>query len=194
MSDRPRLLAVYLNDHLAGAGAGVELLRRAARAHRGTPLGPPLAAMAQEVAQDRESLRRIMTELQVPVMRRRIALGWFAEKAGRLKLNGRVVSRSPLSDVVELEAMRLGVEGKACAWRSLQTLAGTESRIDAARVGELLRRAERQIRILEALRRDRAAQVFAAEAAAGDESPLSTLEEVGVTPMDADPGAPGRPG
>ncbi len=157
----PNPLAIYLNDHLTGAGAGVELVRRAARVHRGTALGPPLAALAQEIAQDRESLRRLMSDLDVPTMRSRMALGWLAEKAGRLKLNGRIVSRSPLSDVLELEALRLGVEGKACAWRVLRALSGTDPRLDGERLQELLRRAERQIRILETLRGDRAAQVFA---------------------------------
>ncbi|MFK0045944.1 hypothetical protein ACIQU4_17825 [Streptomyces sp. NPDC090741] len=104
-----------------------------------------------------------MADLDIPVMRNRIALGWLAEKAGRLKLNGRLVSRSPLSDVLELEAMRLGVEGKACAWRSLAALADTDPRIDGARVQEPLRRAERQIRSLEALRLEQAAQVFTAD-------------------------------
>lgn len=159
----PELLGVYLNDHLTGASAGTELLRRAARSQRGTALGPPLAALAQEVAQDRESLRAIMAGLGVPEARYRSVLGRLAEKAGRLKLNGRLFTRSPLSDVLELEAMRLGVEGKACMWRVLQSLAGSGARVDGARLHELLRRAERQIRILETLRAERSAQVFVPE-------------------------------
>ncbi|MFG2834360.1 hypothetical protein ACGFYE_05120 [Streptomyces zaomyceticus] len=161
MSHRTRL-GIYLNDHLAGSAAGVAVLRRAARVHRGTELGPPLASLALEATQDCESLIRIMADLDLPVRRHRMALGRLAEKAGRFKLNGRVLSRSPLSDVVELEAVRLGVEGKACAWRSLETLAGTEPRIDVVHLRELLRRAERQIQVLEALRVDRAARVFGA--------------------------------
>ncbi|GAA2323531.1 hypothetical protein GCM10010376_48530 [Streptomyces violaceusniger] len=30
----PRMLSIYLNDHLSGATAGVELARRAGREHR----------------------------------------------------------------------------------------------------------------------------------------------------------------
>ncbi|MCX5232559.1 hypothetical protein ABZY16_07775 [Streptomyces sp. NPDC006553] len=171
MTSRPQLLGIYLNDHLAGAAAGVELFRRAARVHRGTALGPPLASIALEVTQDRESLRRIMAALDLPVKRHRIALGRLAEKAGRLKLNGRVLSRSPLSDVLELEAMRLGVEGKACAWRSLEALAGTDARIDVAHVRDLLRRAERQIQVLETLRVERAAEVFTADGVGAGSDP-----------------------
>lgn len=43
--------------------------------------------------------------------------GWLAEKAGRLKLNGRPLRRSPLSGLVELEMMHLAVEGEQACWR-----------------------------------------------------------------------------
>ncbi|AWW36100.1 MULTISPECIES: hypothetical protein [Streptomyces] len=168
----PPLLNLYLHDHLTGAGTGTELLRRAARAHRGTADGPTLTALAREVAEDRSSLQAIMSDLGIRVLRHRMALGWFAEKVARLKLNGRLVSRSPLSDVLELEAMRLGVEGKACAWRTLLALSATDRRIDGGRVQELLRRAERQIRILEDLRTEHAERVFI-EDMSGAEGKLS---------------------
>ncbi|EFL18803.1 hypothetical protein [Streptomyces sp. C] len=106
-----------------------------------------------------------MAGLGVPESRGRAALGRLAEKAGRLKLNGHLFTRSPLSDVLELEAMRLGVEGKACMWRALQALADGGVRVDGARLHALLRRAERQIRILETLRAERSAQVFAPDVA-----------------------------
>ncbi|MFE5489580.1 hypothetical protein ACFQ7Z_06395 [Streptomyces virginiae] len=159
----PSFLAIYLNDHLTGANGGVELIRRAARAHQGGALGTSLRSLAEQVAQDRQSLLTLMADLDVPVMRARAALGRIAEKAGRLKLNGRILSRSPLSDVLELEAMRLGVEGKAACWRSLRSLARTDPRIDVALIEELIVRAEQQIRALEAMRSACASQLFARE-------------------------------
>ncbi|MEU6878864.1 hypothetical protein [Streptomyces sp. NPDC046712] len=148
----PRLLDVYLNDHLAGASSGAALMRRAARAHRGSPLGPQLEELAEEVRQDRASLRGTMSALGVRRRPSRAALGLVLERAGRLKLNGRVFSRSPLSDVVELEAMRLGVEGKEACWRSLRTLARTDPRLDPVRLDFLIHRARRQARALESMR------------------------------------------
>jgi hypothetical protein len=74
------------------------------------------------------------------------------ERAGRLKLNGRLLTRSPLSSVIELEGMRLGVEGKLAGWRSLRRLAEDDARLDAARLDELCQRAERQIDSLEQMR------------------------------------------
>ncbi|MFF4582041.1 hypothetical protein ACFY15_27200 [Streptomyces sp. NPDC001373] len=163
--DPRRLLAVYLNDHLAGAGSGVSLIRRIARTHRRTPAGPALAELASEIAEDRESLRAFMTALDVPAQWPRVAAGRLAEKAARLKPNGRLVKRSPLSDVLELETMRLGVEGKASLWRSLRVLAATDSRLDLTAVDRLQARAGQQASLLEALRLEAARSTFTAPAA-----------------------------
>ncbi|WP_063831228.1 hypothetical protein [Streptomyces sp. NRRL F-2664] len=160
----PGFLALYLNDHLAGANAVVETFRRTAEAHRGDTLGSSLRALGDQAAQDRQSLLTLMADLDVPVKRTRAALGRLAEKAGRLKLNGRIFSRSPLSDVVELEGLRLGVEGRAACWRSLRSLARTDPRIDVPLVEELIVRAEQQARALEAMRSACASRLFDREA------------------------------
>ena len=51
------LLAIYLNDHLAGATAGRELVRRARGANDGTELGAYLETLAREVEADYERER-----------------------------------------------------------------------------------------------------------------------------------------
>ncbi|MFF0430909.1 hypothetical protein ACFYU9_01600 [Streptomyces sp. NPDC004327] len=150
--DPERLLRIYLNDHYAGSAAGDALVRRVSRAHGHGPAGRRLRELADEIAEDRESLVRIMTALGVPVMRTRALIMRCAEKVGRAKLNGRLVSRSPLSDVLDLESLRLGVEGKLALWRSLGEVARDDDRIDAGTVHHLADRAERQIEQLEDLR------------------------------------------
>ncbi|WP_406858771.1 hypothetical protein ABZO31_00330 [Streptomyces sp. HUAS MG47] len=147
----PHLLDVYLNDHFSGSTSGLALVRRMARVHRGRPLGPALEDLAEEVRLDRVSLRGTMSALGVRPRRGRAALGLVLERAGRLKLNGRLLSRSPLSDVIELEAMRLGVEGKEACWRSLRTLAPTDPRLDPDRFDSLIHRAQRQAQALETM-------------------------------------------
>ncbi|MBT2481470.1 hypothetical protein [Streptomyces sp. ISL-94] len=159
--DARKLLGIYLNDHLAGATAGVDLMQRSAKSHQDSPLGPQLERLAREGAQDRESLKEIMRSLDVPERRSRAALGRLVEKAGRLKLNGRLFSRSPLSDVLELEAMRLDVQGKASGWLNLRALAQRDDRIDTARLARLLERAEEQAEMLEELRTRCAVRTFA---------------------------------
>ena len=146
------LLALYLNDHLTAATSGVQLFQRAAKSQLDEARRSALAHLGEEVASDREKLLFFMGRLGVKVAKRRVAIGWVSEKAGRLKVNGTLVRRSPLSDLIELEAMRVGVEAKGCLWRSLRMLSGTDARLDTADFEELEQRAHAQIYELETMR------------------------------------------
>ncbi len=157
---RSGMLGIYLNDHLAGATAGSELAHRMARSHRGREEAGPLSRLAAEIAQDRSALLNIMASLGVTVRVYKAAAGWIGEKAGRLKLNGRLLTRSPLSDLEELELLRLGVEGKAAGWRTLRAQADADARLDAGRLDELISRARSQSDQLEELRVSAARRVI----------------------------------
>jgi hypothetical protein len=157
------LISIYLNDHLAAATGLLELARRAAGENRGSDHGELLARLELEVAEDRSALREIMSALGVAPDPLKMIGGWVAEKAGRLKLNGRLRSYSPLSRLVELEVLSLGVRGKLALWRSLEQLAATEERLDADDLRRLIRRAERQLRALERHRLDAAAEALTAD-------------------------------
>jgi hypothetical protein len=146
------LLGIYLNDHLAGATGGLELARRVAGSHRGAGAGSPLQRLAAEVAQDRAALEDIMAALGIPVRAYKVYVAWIGEKAARLKFNGYLFARSPLSSLEELEMLRLGVAGKAAGWRTLRVLAETDKRLDPGRLDELISRARRQADLLEELR------------------------------------------
>jgi hypothetical protein len=145
------LLSTYLNDHLTGATAGVELFKRAAKHHAGTDGGETLAALAAEVEEDRASLQQLMSDLEVRQNTPMIVLGWLGEKAGRLKPNGYLLRRSPLSDVVELEALRIAVMGKTAGWQVLRSMAQHDGRISPAQLDALLERADRQAELLREL-------------------------------------------
>lgn len=139
------LLSIYLNDHLAGSTAGLELARRTLRSNQGTELGRFLVTLAAEIEEDRDELLAIMRTLGVGTDRVKVAAGWLGEKAGRLKLNGRIRGYSPLSRVLELEGLVMGVNGKLSGWRVLRDLAEREARLDAPTLDRLIARAERQI-------------------------------------------------
>lgn len=156
------LLGIYLNDHLAGATGGVDLARRAAGAHRGTETGRTLQRLGQEIDEDRDELIAMMGSLDVPVRTYKVYLGWAAEKVGRLKSNGRLLSRSPLSSLVELEGLALGITGKIALWRTLTVVAEGGTRVDADQLGRLLDRAQAQLDAVEALRVETAAELFGA--------------------------------
>jgi hypothetical protein len=159
-NSRDFLLGIYLNDHLLGATSGLELVRRMAGTHHGSPTGPTLRRLATEIAEDRTALLDIMRTLRVPVRRYKVAGGWLAEKIGRLKLNGRLLSRSPLSSLVELEALQIGVAGKVAGWRALRVLATGTGRLDADQLDHLIKRATEQAATVEELRLKAAAAAF----------------------------------
>ncbi|RDG37106.1 transaldolase [Streptomyces corynorhini] len=154
------LLATYLNDHYSGATGGLELFRRAAKARTDAEGGAALAELARQVEEDRDALARTMADLGVDTRNSKAALGRLAEKASRLKSNGRLLSRSPLSDLLEAETLLLGVLGKAACWRTLRVLADSDERLDADRLDTLLERAEQQSATLEELRSAAAARAL----------------------------------
>lgn len=139
------LLAIYLQDHLAGSTAGLELVRRARGSNEGTTYGDFLTQLESEIAEDRETLRELMRRLAVGEDRVKVAAAWTAEKAGRLKLNGRLRGYSPLSRLVELEGLSAGVTGKLSGWRALRGLAERDERLDPVELDRLIARAERQL-------------------------------------------------
>jgi hypothetical protein len=153
------LLAIYLNDHLAGATAGLELVRRARGSNAETPLGDYLDRLATEIAEDRESLIETMKRLGVRRDPIKIVAAWSGEKMGRLKLNGQLTGYSPLSRVIELEGLHLGITGKLELWRTLQRT--NEQRLRGIDLDALIKRAEAQRRGLAPHRRTAVEQAFA---------------------------------
>jgi hypothetical protein len=151
-----RFLGIYLNDHLAGAIAGSELVKRAARNNEGTPLGAFLDRLATDIEQDRRALETLMSDLGVRKDVVKDAAAWMAEKVGRLKLNGRLVGYSDLSQLVELEGLSLGVEGKLAMWRNLSRVRAKYAALEKTNIEELIQRAEAQRRELEEVRQEAA--------------------------------------
>lgn len=143
-------LAIYLNDHLAGATGGVELARRLLASNEDDPeLGPALAEICAEVEADRETLKAAMDRLGVGQGRLKPAAAVLGERLGRLKLNGQLWGYSPLSRLEELELLQAGIVGKRLLWRALErtnaeVLSGFE-------LGALAERATGQLRRVEAL-------------------------------------------
>jgi predicted DNA-binding ribbon-helix-helix protein len=157
-----KYLRIYMQDHLAGATAGLELARRARGSNEGTQYGPPLARIADEIDADRRQLEGIMEDLGFGADRLKNIVFWAGEKVGRLKLNGELTSYSPLSRMVELEGLITGITGKRSMWTALLRVAPGEPRLDAALLERLRDRADEQRQTLEELRDTAAAETFAA--------------------------------
>ncbi len=147
-----KLLRIYLNDHLAGSLAGIEVAKRCRSSNEGTPLGDYLATFVIELEEDRADLSKIMESLGFAQDKLKTTAAWVAEKVGRLKLNGQVTGYSDLSRLLELEGLCVGVEGKLSLWRSLKHVSGTDPRLAVADLDRLIKRAERQREELESHR------------------------------------------
>ncbi len=147
-----KLLGIYLKDHLAGSRAGLELARRAEQENRGNPVGDYLSTFRKELEEDRAVLERVMRELGVSHPSFKERAGWLLERVGRLKLNGRLVSYSPLSRVMELEGLCIGTQGRLCLLRALERLARMERRLERIDFAALVARAEAQLKMLDRLR------------------------------------------
>ena len=144
-----KLLGIYLNDHLAGAQGGRELAARAAGANEGTDYGAFLEHLRVEIDEDKAALESLMERLQVTPDRLKIAAAWAAEKAGRLKLNGSLTSYSPLSRLVELEGLSIGVSGKQSMWKQLLAIRDADPVLAEFDLETYLERSQRQLDGLE---------------------------------------------
>jgi hypothetical protein len=153
-----KYLHIYLNDHLAGATAGTELARRAAGSNEGNEFGDFLGGLADEIERDKQSLEDIMGSVGAAKSQVKQGAAWFAEKLGRLKLNGQLVGYSDLSRLIELEGLAAGVEAKVALWRSLRLLADDDQRLDGRTLNALIKRGEEQREEIERFR-VRAAEV-----------------------------------
>ena len=97
---------------------------------------------------------------------------WLGEKLSRAKLNGHLLSRSPLSDLVEFEFISTAVLAKRAGFETLRALADVDPRLDADALGRMVAQADKQHDWLADVRREVAAGVFGgnpgAAAAAAD--------------------------
>ena len=144
-----RLLGIYLRDHHAASAGGLALARRA--------LGP-YHPLAKQIARDRQALENVMRQLGAESSTMRVGIVLVAERVGRLKFNGRILKRSPLTRVVELETLIVGVRGKEALWTALRRAALSLRGID---LDALIESARAQGRELDELRLGAAARAFA---------------------------------
>src|SRR5579875_2363632 len=143
---RSDLLGIYLNDHLAIATGALALARRAASAE------PELSEIVPFVRADRNDLIRLVDRLGLRRTRYKESFAVVGERLGRLKLNGAVRERSPLSSLVELDGLAAAIGGTRACWQSLRSLAGDGSGLDPATWDAAISRTGEALARLDALR------------------------------------------
>ncbi|MCP3141096.1 hypothetical protein [Pyxidicoccus xibeiensis] len=145
-------LGIYLNDHLAGSVAGIELAVRTETENRSNPVGRYLAAFIPELKHDQSILEAVMKTLEVKRDPLKTRMSWVGEKLGRLKLNGSLLRYSPLSRLVELEGLCVATEGRLSLWRTLARLSARDTRLAGFDFEALIARGEAQQQALQHLR------------------------------------------
>lgn len=153
-------LVTYLHDHLAGAGAAVNLLEALRDEHAGEPLGQFSVELLAEVEADRIVLQRLAEQVGAGSNMLKEAVSWLGEKVSRLKLSRS--SSGELGTFEALEALALGILGKLALWRALALVAATDARFHNVDFNQLAARAETQHARVETHRLEAARRAFQA--------------------------------
>lgn len=152
--------ASYLNDHLAGSQAAVELLEHLEHAHKASPIATFAAVLRTEIEQDRRELKNLMERLGVTLSSVRQAVAWLSEKLARIKLTLDDPRGDQLHLHEALEALSLGIEGKRLLWLALAEGAQSNPALRGPDYPRLVRRAEDQRQRVETLRLDTARAIL----------------------------------
>jgi hypothetical protein len=145
-------LATYLNDHFAGSLAGVELAKYLERGGFGDEVSDTAAALRLEIAADRDVLEGLIRSLGFAPSGTRQAATWLMKKAAELKARWDDPSARGLGLLEMLEALSLGIEGKAALWSALASVDDGPAALKQLDYGRLLQRAHHQRARLESLR------------------------------------------
>ena len=153
-------LRIYLNDHLAGSTAGIELARRCQRENKEILVGVRLARLLPELEAERAALLDYLGRVGGRVDRFKRGAAWMAEKVARLKLNGNLIGYSDLSRVEELEALLLGVRARLGLWEVLDELTRGDPRFSDVDWEALEAQSQRHVETLTEERMRAARQAF----------------------------------
>ena len=164
--DPQRFLGIYLDDHLAVLVGGIELVQRTLGETEDPAARAALEPILLELRDDRRAVEQVARSLGRRPSRAKQRFAWLAEKLGRLKLNGALTSRSPLSRVVELEGTSAVLVLARSLWRNLEHASPEHYREDAARRAA---RVEKRLTMLDVLRLAAASVAFDASGRAGDQ-------------------------
>lgn len=155
-------LATYLNDHLAGSTAAIELAEKTRSKSEGTPLATFLSDLLRDIRADQAVLRDVMARLQADTQSLKQTIAWAGEKASRLKFQELVGGSPDLNRLLELESLGIGVEGKRGLWSALKRIAPSEPRLAGVDFDPLIERAEQQLDRIERQRLEQAERALAA--------------------------------
>lgn len=160
MAEASEALARYLNDHLAGSVAALEMLNHLIAERAGTADEAVLVALRGEIEASRETLEAVMAEMGVATSQPRQATAWLVGKLSELKLRLDDPDDGALRRLEGLEGLGIGIEGQRSLWRALEAAADGVPTLPRVDYAALARRAEEQRQTVETLRLRAAREVI----------------------------------
>lgn len=139
-----QILTTYLNDHLAGSVAAIELVDHLRNLSKGTEREAFFTALQSEIEEDQKVLKELLRALGGTQSRVRQAAAWLSEKVGEAKLKLDDPGSGDLRMLEALEILELGILGKLALWHALGTAADLVPQIRRLDLPGLERRARDQ--------------------------------------------------
>jgi hypothetical protein len=157
---RSELLSTYLNDHLAGSVAALELVDHLVKITKGTDREGFFLTLGRDIQEDQHALSQLLGGVGGKESKARKAAAWLTEKIGEAKLRLDDPGDGTLRLLEALETLELGIQGKLALWRGLEEVADRVPELRSVDFPRLQRRAEDQIQQVEAQRMQVARMAF----------------------------------
>ncbi len=157
-------LSTYLNDHLAGSVAALELVEHLAKNYPDTGLESFFAELHADISADQDLLRDLLHTFDAKESAVRKAGAWLVEKLGRAKLNLSKHEVRGAGLLEALEAVVLGITGKCLLWRALAVASQGAAALRGQDYAKLEQRASAQRDRVEEKRLAAAREAFVASA------------------------------
>ena len=119
----------YLQDHLAGSVAALQLMQTLADHERGSALEQKLRGLHYEVTEEQERLKAILARLESEESSLKRATAWLTEKLHRARLALAERVEPALARLEGLESLALGLQGKLALYKALEDVAANEPRL-----------------------------------------------------------------
>lgn len=143
---RSSTLGTYFREHLSGSDTAILVLERVRGSLAGTKEGALFTSLYEQIERERELLRTLLAELGESTL---------SPKRAATKATGSFLKllagnkRNDLSLFRTLEGLAIGVQGKRCMWRALQSVNRSFAAASPQRFAELEALAVRQWEAIE---------------------------------------------
>jgi hypothetical protein len=153
-------LSTYLNDHLAGSVAALNMIDSLIDTYEEKPLAQFFRDLRAEIAADQAKLQGLVEKFDKEHNAIRKAGAWITEKLSRAKIRPGESRDGEMGLYLALESLVLGITGKCALWRGLEIAAGVVPELHGLDYSQLQERAREQCDRVETKRLELARAVF----------------------------------